>query len=588
MIKLVYLSWCQPYPIDWQTLKQNVGGVMIRSSQATYEDELFRKHYQAAVESDTPFLLWHFWQPNQPAAPQVEFLKGLLNSLPVKPKAIALDVESIEWWKDGVRQPDIVPPSVDFSHREMLAACKALAALGYKVGFYTRKDYFERWTYNSPDWLNYWLWIAAWYQYTGNVPPALPWGWTDYKIHQYGGGQYNAIPGIGANSVCLEYWNGTPEQINEYFVSSGGYTPPTEPPTTGGSMIHNKDVAQNKRAWVMTVESDQKLTVDWKSTWVDAYILSMGGVFFRKLADGNKRLFIEADTSFAGRCSEVALAGLPVVGRFVLDAGALLKAGWTASAAEAPLKENEITKALMNAWCGANWTWDQVLTKKAAWREVAAIELELINTSGYPDSAVVGNDWQKRVIKTVTDHIRYLQQGGFAPNIPIILYTTPEFLAQYDKPDTDFALWLAGQTGWLWLHLRQTTLDSTATFYAPTNVFAFPPADAFTWSYCPAGYFERVVMHEFTYGKQKLTCLVDAGGAASEAGLSLGCDDAAWLFKFLDIEAPMPPVEPPVEPPAPELSELYEAIAELRDDMTLFHDEIIAGLEELTARLKNL
>jgi hypothetical protein len=24
MIKLVYLSFCQPYPIDWQLLKQNV------------------------------------------------------------------------------------------------------------------------------------------------------------------------------------------------------------------------------------------------------------------------------------------------------------------------------------------------------------------------------------------------------------------------------------------------------------------------------------------------------------------------------------------------------------------------------------
>ena len=110
MENIVYLSFCQPN-VDWPTLKKNVSAVMIRVGQGIWEDTHFREHYNNAVIHQVPFGLWHFHQPNMAAAPQVDFIKGILDSLKYKPVVFAIDEEEIDYYDaNGVLQK-LFPPS---------------------------------------------------------------------------------------------------------------------------------------------------------------------------------------------------------------------------------------------------------------------------------------------------------------------------------------------------------------------------------------------------------------------------------------------------------------------------------------------
>jgi GH25 family lysozyme M1 (1,4-beta-N-acetylmuramidase) len=218
--------------IDYNLLAKNVSAVMIRTGQSTFEDTEFRKHYAGARAAKIPIGLWHFLQPDTPAQGQVDSFLKIYNSLPHKPKVIALDVENIQYFDVSLgKNINVMPPSRDFAHRETLKWCKDVrAATGGKVGIYTRKNYFEQWMTSTPDWYQFWMWIAAWYQYTGQVPPALPWSWPEYKLHQYaGGGQ--GTPGVDPISTCKEYFNGTHAECMAFFEPEFAESPPVVVPT---------------------------------------------------------------------------------------------------------------------------------------------------------------------------------------------------------------------------------------------------------------------------------------------------------------------------------------------------------------------
>jgi GH25 family lysozyme M1 (1,4-beta-N-acetylmuramidase) len=229
---VVYLSFAQSGPIDGPKLKKAVSAVMIRGGQGVWVDPLFWQHYKTCVDNKIPFGIWWFCQPNMRAEPQIEEFLKLWRSLPIKPVVIAYDVEEIDYWDDETKSmKKIFPPSRQFNHDNVLLWCKAVAAeTGAKVGIYTRMYYFEAWTFSSPEWYEFWLWIAAWFNYTGQVPPAPPWDWPDYKIHQYEGGTH-VTDGV-SGPTCGEYFNGTHDELLAFFEPpwSEEVTPPEPPP----------------------------------------------------------------------------------------------------------------------------------------------------------------------------------------------------------------------------------------------------------------------------------------------------------------------------------------------------------------------
>jgi GH25 family lysozyme M1 (1,4-beta-N-acetylmuramidase) len=220
---VIYLSLYQTIS-DGAQLKRAASAVMIRAGQGIWEDPKFREHYAAIIANQIPFGIWWFLQPDMPAAPQIEAFLKIYNSLPIKPVVIALDVEEIDYWAEETNErgevvkvlKKLFPPSRQYSHDQILAWLKGVkAATGGKVGIYTRTYYFQEWAFETNEFYQFWLWIAAWYNYTGQVPPLLPWKWTEYKIHQYEGG-LSGTPGVSGNT-CKEYFNGTHEELLAFF-----------------------------------------------------------------------------------------------------------------------------------------------------------------------------------------------------------------------------------------------------------------------------------------------------------------------------------------------------------------------------------
>ena len=93
---IIDISYCQNL-INWAILKLLGIAVVIRMGQSTYEDSMFRTHYENAVKYGVPFGVYWFFQPNFSAALQVEAFLKIWNSLPVKPTRIFLDVENISY-----------------------------------------------------------------------------------------------------------------------------------------------------------------------------------------------------------------------------------------------------------------------------------------------------------------------------------------------------------------------------------------------------------------------------------------------------------------------------------------------------------
>lgn len=235
MNKLIYLSFAQGTyvngvltgKIDGPLLAKSVSSVMIRAGQGVWEDPLFRYHYKICVDNKIPFGIWWFNQPNMEASPQVNASMTVWNSLPLKPLVIAYDVEEIDYkdLADGVWKK-LFPPSRRFSHDNVLKWCRDVKSYTKgNVGIYTRKFYFEQWTYETDEWYDYWMWIAAWYNWTGQVPPALPWKWPTFKIHQFEAGGLGT-PGVDPAHTCKEYFNG--DNPKEFFETGGVSLPPTE------------------------------------------------------------------------------------------------------------------------------------------------------------------------------------------------------------------------------------------------------------------------------------------------------------------------------------------------------------------------
>jgi GH25 family lysozyme M1 (1,4-beta-N-acetylmuramidase) len=229
--KVIYLSYTQGTKINGALLAKSVSAVMVRGGQGIWEDPLFRYNYQICVDNHIPFGIWWFCQPNMMAAPQVEAFLKVWNSLPIKPVVIAYDVEEIDYLDSNGKMQKLFPPSRQYNHDNVLKWCKDIKkATGGKVGIYTRKNYFEEWTVETPDWYQFWMWIAAWYLYTGVVKPLLPWKWTEYKLHQYDGGSLGTL-GVDPVNTCKEYFNGDHKQCLEFFGAKDTDPAPVDPPS---------------------------------------------------------------------------------------------------------------------------------------------------------------------------------------------------------------------------------------------------------------------------------------------------------------------------------------------------------------------
>jgi len=373
----------------------------------------------------------------------------------------------------------------------------------------------------------------------------VPGGSGTCKLQQYSSRILLPYELVGGTIYDHQYdWDYAPMMIEEWIAYTKGETMPAS--------IYNQLVSQKERAKVLTLEGYQKITVAPGELGIDAVILPMGSMHNW---DGS-HWKVKTESTFAGRFAQFAAANIPVLGRFDLDAGSLLAEQHTAPEFEGrAIRDNWILPYLLNAWHVGAWTWESVLGKQGKWRGVSAIIVRMTETAGYPAGAQVGGDWQKRIFDYVVYHLKYLMDNSMAPNVPIVLYTGMWWLNLYPQ---FMGVELQNDKTWLYLHLGQWLNASTATFNRLADIFAFGPADTFKFSSYPDGYFERILMHEFTGERQKVSCITDADGVPTPVNLSLWNDTPAAMRAALKFT---PGTEPP--PVDGEIAALKARIAEL-------------------------
>ena len=545
------ISYAQSQGIDWAKLKMLGIAIVMRAGQYNYEDNLFRTHYANAVANQVPFGIYWFYQPNLDFNVQLNKLLQVWDSLAVKPKKIFIDVEPIVY--TGV---SVYPPSKEIHSYWLMNMLSGIEShTGVIPGVYTRANYWDVWTVRSgtrivvggmpyimPSWNYYDLWIASWTNYSSNI--FMPLDWDNWKIWQNegGSGRQDGITG----PVDLNAFYGTQDEMISYF---GGEESQIM------TSLYNTTVLQKDRARIFSYEGNTKLAVAPIDLGIDAVILPMGTMHNYN----GSHWITKVEETFVGRFDLFNNVSIPVMGRFDLDSGALLKEQHTAPEFEGkPIRENWILPYLLTPWLIGNYDphnfdWETVLSGNAKWRDVKAIILQDTETDGYPTGKNTGDDWQTRLFNYVFNHLRFLIDNKMCPDVPVILYTGGWFLTQYR---TQFGNMLSVNKDKLYLHLGQWVNYSTATFGTLGEIFAFPPIDSFkfetkdstgkvVYTY-PDGYFERILMHEFTGQYQKCKQITDVNGNPVTVNLSLWQDTPEKLKTFFRTSgSSTPPVPPP-------------------------------------------
>lgn len=346
----------------------------------------------------------------------------------------------------------------------------------------------------------------------------------------------NSIP--SSSNVDCAQWVGSDAQWN-LWSGSDVIQPPIGETTVAKTF--NINTLQKNRAKIFTLERTAKITTTFDKIGADAVVIEMGGM---PLINGYCKP--QDYESFGSRCTE-ASKYIPVIAQFDLNTGNWLKDGnLTAPEAEKPFKENIITKEIIDGWHNGTWSWDSILTGKGSWRNISALEFVMTSTKDYNNS-LIENDWQRRVLETILNHIKSLQDGGFAPKIPVIIYTGPWWLSLYDVINTPFYNLLQKNKTWLYLRLGQWVRASTSIFEKLEDIFAFPPDDSFEFYHkndsgeivytYPDGYFTRIISHEWSGQAQRSKTVVDEFGVPVSLYLSSGYDTKSELYKFLNFSS---------------------------------------------------
>ena len=546
-------AYAQPW-INWPVYAEHTSGALLRTGQGAYGEDnqtLFKEHYDNCLKYGILRGLWHFHQPDQPAKYQVAKFLEIYNLLSWKPKRNYLDVEDIVYNvynADGSvkERVSIRPPSKEYHTVALMEWCDTYKkATGNILGFYTRADYWNTWVipsktefwyggikYLTPDWSECPLWIASWYNYQLG-DPRLPRDWNTWILHQYEGGTGRTEGILGYNNslgpVDQNRFNGNYQEMLDYF--GGKDIQPTM------ANIYKKSTPMADRAWVMEVKPDQKITAGISTLGVDAVILPMVNTPWN-----GSHSEVLPEPTFSGRFTEAG--SMPVFGKVEIDAGIATTEQHTQPEFDGhTVWQNIYVTKILDAWHVGPWT--QSNLKPSDFRQIKALVFEQTSTMDhFGGGKPILDFWQAYMFKYVVDKIRVLMGAGAIPNIPIILKTTSEWLQKYPK---DFAIMLSNvdRKNWLYLMLSDPKLESTSIMPDLYSIFKYAPSDDYAYPFVPDGYGDRVMLYEFTAGKQRMSF------ATGTAYLSKAFDKASEFNKWIGVSgSPVePPIEPPVEPP---------------------------------------
>lgn len=229
----VDVSHWQP-GVDWPLLLENgVDFTWMKTSQGSYgRDPSLVGHYKAARAAGLVCGGYHWFDPNNSPAAQLENLKRSLDE--VELAFLAVDVEQYwqDWreWQAGQVQKRI--PGEQISERAVALAERLSAWCRKPVLIYTRASFVAEHAPQMAAWLPDWpLWLAhypygkgrvtlSWAElkarYRPSIPaPALPAGCTDWTFWQFSGDKF-ILPGV-KTALDLNFFHGSRRSFYDWL-----------------------------------------------------------------------------------------------------------------------------------------------------------------------------------------------------------------------------------------------------------------------------------------------------------------------------------------------------------------------------------
>jgi GH25 family lysozyme M1 (1,4-beta-N-acetylmuramidase) len=548
------------------------------------------KNMQSARAAGVPIVGCYYWHdPTASPSYLVEIYSRAIER--EQPDFIVIDIEQ---WDDGVGGK--VPPAQISETARIVCQGIRDRHPDKRVIVYSRRNFPQGFAPGMDAWLPEFDggWVASWPDYGMRVYHAPSWEyirggqtrhllatgasedifvedwqpsnmatWTTWTIWQYSSRMMLPADASYGGQLDWNVFNGTLSEMLDWVGLE-------ETMTT----LHVETTPQSERATVFTWRSDQALKVPVAELGADAIILPMGGYDVWNGA----HMPIYQELTFKGRFGLVSAAGKPVIGRYKLHGGrwgieqfgkdTLLAQSCGPEMDEAQKQEscrnNLVLPALLGAWCDGAFSMDGLFARSLKWLDIQALELSMVETVGFK-GATEPDFWQALSWNHIAQPLKWLMLRGYIPNIPIIMFTGPWFLEMYPN---DLSIVLANAKGWLWLHLGQWTLKSTATFATLAELWPFRPVEKFNFSSVPDGYGDRVLMHEYSDQTQRCRQVVDVVAMPETVSLSLWQDRAAAMNEMLKYTGPVV-VPPPVVVPG----DLEARVVALEGKMTA----ILAG-----------
>ncbi|MAT42272.1 MAG: hypothetical protein CL609_08025 [Anaerolineaceae bacterium] len=229
----VDVSHWQP-SLDWMLLAENgVDFAWVKAAQGAYgRDPSLTGHLKGAKTAGLITAVYHWFDPTNTAAAQLENLKHALDGLEFS--MLALDVEQywLDWreWQQGAVKRRV--PDRQISERALALAELARDWCQKPVVIYTRASFVAEYAPHMKTWLVNWpLWLAMYPYPSGRVSlswqtlknnyappvpgPALPGGCTDWTFWQFSGDKF-LLPG-SQTALDLNFFNGSRRQLYDWL-----------------------------------------------------------------------------------------------------------------------------------------------------------------------------------------------------------------------------------------------------------------------------------------------------------------------------------------------------------------------------------
>jgi GH25 family lysozyme M1 (1,4-beta-N-acetylmuramidase) len=580
------------YKLNFSDMVQNgIGFVIIKGGQGTYTADLWNR----AVAGNVPVKSLYFWDdPTLSTAYKMALFNSEVNKY--NPDFICVDVE--QWWTNWTQYFDAIAGKIPWASVTKLtpdqisnSAWSVMNSLktnfpNKKIVLYTGEWFIRSYALPINKWINVFpLWLANYtvttkkaYSYAeinaqpdpartplqiankNHTNPQLKYYYDTFSADSFVFWQYSSViifPGETYN-LDTNIFNGTLDQLKTWCGMTvippveppveppiPPVEPPVTPPTTGTASIYNTKTIQENRGRILIMSSDEPksdMATIAKST--DAVMLRMGGM------DGsNKEMntMLYWDSAFPIRCEQAAAVGLPVLALFNLRAGYHLdKQHMYGPVDDQKYFDNELISGIVNQLRVGPWTFD-TLTLDNNWRKINAVVLYMADTMA--KNGEVPDTWQSLTLDNVYKHIKIMQSIGRFPNVPIIVFSNPEFLAKYKEQLMNYLygkrLELSvGLSQIVWPATPGPQLDGIDIFWK-----TYHPENTFKYTSTPYGFGSgkdegNIVFHNFTYDRFSIPEIFDSNGIHKTVSAVLWCDTKTELYKFLNF-TPVIVVPPP-------------------------------------------